>query len=178
MLEELPSDQEIHTGPAIRGEDEYRGVPVETRKRGFDRLFAFAREVPVTHKIFSYRKREYPERAELKAAFSQALGHFMRDNAAYFLSFDKVTVYYDNGQADVTDVLTAVLKPFFFDIDFRLAAPSRYRLFQVADLHCTLELLRLKSEENRLSRSDMYFLGSRRRLQKNYLTKLDHKQLS
>jgi hypothetical protein len=33
----LEPDRAIHTGPAIRGENEYRGVPVEARKLEFRR---------------------------------------------------------------------------------------------------------------------------------------------
>ena len=131
----------------------------------------------MTYQAFSFRKREFPERLELKGALSRALAQFLRDNAAYFLSFDHVIVYYDNGQADITDLLNTTFNGFFFQIEIRLVAPANYRLFQVADLYCTLELLRIKLNENRLSKSDMYFFGTRRRLQKDYLSRLDHKLL-
>ncbi|MCL2787857.1 MAG: DUF3800 domain-containing protein [Micrococcales bacterium] len=174
----LSADRAIHTGAAIRGEDVYRGMPVEMRRREFARLFAFARRVPALHQTFSFRKCEHPERLKLKGAISRALALFLRDNAEYFLSFERVIVYYDNGQAEITDVLNTLFNAFFFEVEFRRVAPQDYRLFQVADLRCTLELLRLKLEESKLSRSDMFFFGSRRSLRKDYLSKLEHKRFS
>jgi hypothetical protein len=177
-VEGLPFDRAIHTGPAIRGENEYRNLPIQTRKREFTRLFAFARRVPVLHQTFAFRTREHPERLKLKGAISRALSVFLQENAEYFLSFERVIVYYDNGQAEITDVLNTLFNAFFFDVDFRRVVPAEYRLFQVADLHCTLELLRLKLESKKLSRSDLFFFGTERSLRKDYLGKLDHKQFA
>jgi hypothetical protein len=168
----LNPDHAIHSGAAIRGEDEYRGEPVEQRLREFTRLFTFAQKIPATYQSFRFRKREHPDRLRLKGAISRSLSVFLRDNAAYFLGFDRVTVYYDNGQAEITDVLNTLLNAFFFDVDFRRVSPASYRLFQVADLYATLELLQAKSEDHRLSRSDLYFFESRRALHKDYLSKL------
>jgi hypothetical protein len=174
----LNTDRAIHTGAAIRGEDVYRGMHLDERCREFTRLFAFARCVPVWHQTFAFRTREHPERLKLKGAISRALSIFLRETAQFFLSFERVIVYYDNGQAEITDILNTVFNALLFEVDFRRVVPVEYRLFQVADLHCTLELLRLKLEDKRLSRSDMYFFGTERSLRKDYLTKLAHKQFS
>ena len=88
------------------------------------------------------------------------------------LSFDKVIAYYDNGQTEVTRTLNSVFNAFFFDVDFRNVKPKDYRLFQAADLFCTLELLRAKVEDNALSRSDLFFFRTKQTLQKDYLRKI------
>ena len=103
---------------------------------------------------------------------ARQLGFFLRANAEYFLGFDSVIVYYDNGQTEVTRTLNSVLNAFFFDVDFRNVKPMDYRLFQAADLFCTLELLRAKAEDNALSRSDLYFFRTKQTLQKDYLRKI------
>jgi hypothetical protein len=172
----LDYEHAIHTGAAIRGEDEYRGTPVADRKREFTRLRAFAFKVPAVYKSFVFMKKEFPPRWKLKGAISRSLSTFLHDNTEFLLSFDKVVVYYDNGQAEITDVLNTLLNAFFFDVEIRRVTPVDYRLFQVADLYCTLELLRAKSADNRLSKSDLYFFGSKRLLNKNFLAKLDRKQ--
>ena len=54
--------------------------------------------------------------------------------------------------------------------------PSKYRLFQVADLACTLELARAKlSEPEGLSESERVFFGGEKNFKKNYLKLLDRK---
>ena len=47
--------------------------------------------------------------------------------------------------------------------------PADYRLFQVADLFCTLELICLKDEYHIMSKSKKAFFGSMRDMKKNYL---------
>ncbi|MDR0848723.1 MAG: DUF3800 domain-containing protein [Propionibacteriaceae bacterium] len=168
----LPGNHAVHTGAAIRGEAEYRGLPIETRKAAFTRLFAFARSAGVTYKAFTFRKREHKGRLKLKGSISRSLALFLRENAEFFLSFDKVIAYYDNGQAEITDIMNTLFNAFFFDVEFRRVAPSQYRLFQVADLFCTLELLRAKADDGSLSRADMFFFTSPRTLKKDYLNKV------
>ncbi len=55
--------------------------------------------------------------------------------------------------------------------------PADYRLFQAADLVCTLELLRAKDADSALTRSDLYFFESGRRLRKDYLKPLALRRL-
>jgi hypothetical protein len=174
----VPANHAVHTGAAIRGEAEYRGIPVATRKGAFTRLFAFARSAPVAYQAFAFRKREHPDRLKLKGAISRAFALFLRDNAEFFLGFDKVIAYYDNGQAEITDIVNTLFNAFFFDVEFRKVVPSDYRLFQVADLCCTLELLRIKQADHCLSRSDLYFFQSYRALKKDYLAKIDKKRFN
>ena len=174
----LDESHAIHTGPAIRGSDEYRDVPVSDRLREFTRLFAFVRRAPISYQTFVFRKRVYADRFKLKGAISKALSIFLRDNALYLLSFDRVIIYYDNGQAEITDILNTLFNAFLFDVDFRRVLPAKYRLFQVADLCCTLELLRRKDEDGRLTRSDLYFFESRSNLRKSYLKQLDKKKFT
>ena len=53
-------------------------------------------------------------------------------------------------------------------IDFRKVKPVEYKLFQVADLICSLELLNLKGVSNSFSKSEKEFFGSYRDFKKNY----------
>ena len=58
-------------------------------------------------------------------------------------------------------------------MEFRKAYPADYRLFQVADLFCTLELIARKRVANTLSKSEQLFFGSARDLKKNYLRPME-----
>ena len=54
--------------------------------------------------------------------------------------------------------------------------PSRYRLFQVADVACTIELARLKLDNDEgLSESENTFFGGAKNFKKNYLKILTKK---
>jgi hypothetical protein len=52
-------------------------------------------------------------------------------------------------------ILSSVLNALLPDVEFRKVLPSDYRLFQVADLICTLELIRLKMEAKTLAKHDL-----------------------
>ena len=74
------------------------------------------------------------------------------DNSTYFNSFDKIIIYYDNGQNLITKTINASFAISGLNYEFKKEVqPGSYRLFQVADLICTLELLRIKTERGQLS---------------------------
>lgn len=169
----FPAGRAIHTGPIVRRENEYMNVGVPERKRIFTKLYAFTRSAGVTYKTFSYKKSEYSDRMKLKAKFARDLSLFIDENMEYFTSFDKVIAYYDNGQSIITETINAVFAAKFFDVDFRRVLPHEYRLFQSADLICTLELLRIKDAASELSKSEIGFFGSAGKIRRDYLRQLD-----
>ena len=67
---------------------------------------------------------------------------------------------------------------FFFDFDKVVLYYDNYKLFQVADLICTLKLLNLKRENNLLSNSEMMFFKSSRDLNKNYIKPILKKEFN
>ena len=70
----------------------------------------------------------------------------------YFNQFDVVKIYYDNGQIEVTRILSSVFNSLLDNVEFKRVIPSNYRLFQVADLICTLKLTELKMQNHILSK--------------------------
>lgn len=62
-----------------------------------------------------------------------------------------------------------------YNISGRKVQPIDYKLFQVADLLCTMELLSLKAEA--FSKSERDFFHSVREFKKNYLKPLLRKKL-
>lgn len=90
-------------------------------------------------------------------AIAREPGEFLQARSAYFRAFQEVIVYYDNGQAELTRILNAVINAYFLNVEFRRMLPADYRLFPAADLICTLELLKAKDADNALTKSDLYF---------------------
>ena len=86
-------------------------------------------------------------------------------------------VYYDNGQIEVSRILSSVFNALLDNVEFKKVIPADYRLFQVADLICTLKLAELKMEKHQLSRSELFFFNDERTLKKNYLKPLSKKEL-
>ncbi|MCR5126399.1 MAG: hypothetical protein K6B43_14575 [Treponema sp.] len=53
-----------------------------------------------------------------------------------------------------------------------------YKLFQVADLICTMELTKDKADKNKLSNSEIEFFGSARDFKKNIYKQIEKKKLT
>ncbi len=86
-------------------------------------------------------------------------------------------VYYDYGQAELTKIITSVFNALFSNVEFRRVQPADYKLFQVADLICTMELTNDKAEHNALSKSELEFFHSARDFRKNLYKYLAKKKL-
>ena len=167
----------IHTGPLIRRESVYSNNLVEERKRLFNALFNFVRKLDFQYSCIKLRKIECPDVITMTLKVSKALADVLRKNESYWNSFDGVIVYYDNGQIELTKILTSVFSTFFTHVEFRKVKPVDYKLFQVADLICTMELLAEKAENNTFTRSEMDFFNNIRDFKKNYLKHMRKKLL-
>ena len=169
-------DHAIHTGPLIRRESIYKYMRIEERKQIFNRIFNFTRTADVSFETLVVDKKLINGRIELNAQLSRQLSAFLALNLNYFTSYDRIIVYYDNGQAELTNILVSVFNSMFKNVEFRKVVPFDYRLFQSADLICTLQLMQLKLEKHELSRSEISFFQSERCLRKQYLPLLKRKQ--
>jgi hypothetical protein len=86
-------------------------------------------------------------------------------------------VYYDNGQVELTRILTSTLSILLHGISFRRVKPSDYKLFQPADMFCTFELIAIKFGNSIASRTELDFLHSARDFNRNYLKVIRKKRL-
>lgn len=158
----------IHSGPIIRNEGYYQKYSTYERKRLFNDLLFFAKKVNIKHHTVTVDKRQFPTQSQLVDRLSKQLALFMKENLGYFTSFDKVIVYYDYGQSEVTTILTSVFNTLLSNVEFRHVQPHQYKLFQVADLICTLELSKLKFDSNSNSISELNFYESHRQFRDYY----------
>lgn len=167
----------IHTGPLIRRESIYENVYMEERKKLFNALFHFSRRLEIQYICTLIEKRECPDAVAMTARLSKSIADMLRSNEEYFRGFDRIIVYYDNGQIELTKILTSVFSTLFDHVEFRKVSPADYKLFQIADLICTVELTSRKFETGQSSRSELEFFHSARELRKNYLKYLERKRL-
>ena len=151
----------IHTGPLIRRESVYANDLMEERKRLFNALFNFARKLDFRYVCAKIRKDECPDVITLTARISKAIAGILKDHQNFWEQFNRIIIYYDNGQIELTKILTSVFNT----------------LYAHVDLICTMELLAEKAESNSFSRSEQEFFCSVRDFKKNYLKPLLKKHL-
>ena len=93
---------------------------------------------------------------------------------------ETVKVYYDCGQPLVTQLLRdTACRAFGSSVEFAQGVrPSDYRLFQLADLICTLTLVKSKMDAGLpMSASERRFFGGPRPFKRIYLRQLKAKEL-
>ena len=159
-------DHAIHTGPLIRRESVYAHDFMEERKRLFNALFNFARKLDFHYLCAQIEKKECTDVVSMTARLSRTIASLLREHEEYFGRFDQIIVYYDNGQIELTKILTVVFNAIFTSVEFRKVRPSDYKLFQIADLICTMELLNTKMLNHSFSRSEQEFFHSVREFRK------------
>lgn len=170
--------QSFHAGPIIRREKEYETIERNNRKRLFMNMISFLRNIPIQCKSIYIEKKNLEDDLELVGRLSIELKRFINDHLEYFLSYDVIKVYYDNGQIQIGRMISYAFSTSLFNVKFKKVIPSDYRLFQVADLLCTLKLIELKLNEKRLSKSELAFFDfSNKVLKKQYLRVIEKKTI-
>lgn len=93
------------------------------------------------------------------------------DHLGLFQSFDAIKVYYDGGQNLITQAIHGAVEYALSKqaIVYWKGSPTDYRLAQVADFICPIELTARKYENHEQTATDERFFGSARTFKKNHL---------
>ena len=166
----------IHTAPLIRREEIYANESPNKRRSLFASLFFFTTRCPIQYKTFVFEKKLYEDAFALEGRMAKDLSLFIRENLEFFQKFDDVVLYYDNGQTELNRILNFVLSTELSTYSYRKVLPIDYKLFQAADLICTLRLLELKCDNGELSKSEQLMFHSKRELKKQFIKPLQKKQ--
>lgn len=175
-LEDIP----FHASPLMNGKRPYDQLDPASRRKMFASFSYFQSRLPYKYMLFAYKRSEIPGEVEYIARLRRDLVIFLSDNLGYFQSFDKVKIYYDDGQQTITNALHAA---FEYELSkeallYKNASPREYRLSQVADYLCTLELAALKFDANEITATDEMFFGlSAPKFKRDYLKKVRKKLL-
>ena len=167
----------IHTAPLIRREGDYQFLDMETRKKLFNLLFRFARKCPIRFFTAQVRKSECADSDILEAKITREIKSKLEACLEYWHTFDKIIIYYDNGQKPLKRILNILFNTMFANVEVRKISPVDYKLFQVADLICTLDHIKAKIDIGQFSHSEAEFFSSRHEFKKDYWRKLNAQRL-
>lgn len=175
----IGEDHCVHAGPLIRREGEYANLTREIRRNVFSKMLAFIRRADITYKCFCIDKKYIDRVKSLHDALLQKMVGFLASNAEVFNEYDAIKVYYDNGQIQVKEILKEAFALFSSKVEYVAdVKPSRYRLFQAADVICTLDLMRAKLDDGgELTKSEFVFFGGVRDLKRNVLRFIKVKEM-
>lgn len=170
----------FHAGPLIRKEKGYEILSRRFRGRILSRMMAFASRVAFKYKCLSVDKKFIDSAAQIVEHLRTSLIAFIDSRRNDIASVKRIKVYYDCGQSPVTNLLQHTFADTLGQqVEFKHGVkPSRYRLFQLADLVCTLHLIELRLAHGiPMTHSEMRFFGGPRDFKRNILKKIKNKEI-
>lgn len=121
------------------------------------------------------KKRDANDKIALSGKLSKEITQFIDRNYDYFMQYNRIVVYYDNGQIELSSILSAIFSAHLNHVEFRKAIPQKYKLLQVADFICTIELLNIKRNSNTLNSSEKKFFYKPQELKKTFIKSINKK---
>ena len=159
-LEKLGYTNMIHMADLIMRRGDYRGFDISKRKSIFNSIYQFSRRISVKYKTIIVDKKYTDNVRILRQKLSIEINNMIKEHENYFSKFDKIVMYYDNGQ----EILGTILDSIFYRFDsfeHRIDFDQKEkRLFQVSDMLTYIDKYDYKYK-NKLSfsKSEKYFFG-------------------
>ena len=147
-LTELKYEGMIHLAYLIAKRGDYSHFSFERRKSIFWAIFYFSIRVKAKIKTIIIDKKYINKKMQLNRALAREIGQFINDNMNYLESFDKIVIYYDNGQENLATILDTlfVVNP---KVERRVKFDhAKKRLFQVSDMLTVIDKLDYKRKNN------------------------------
>ena len=148
----------IHLAYLVAKRGDYSHFDLEKRKSIFWAIFYFSNRVKVKIKTIIIDKKYINKKMQLNIALAREIGKLITENKNYFNSFDKIVIYYDNGQetlATILDTLFATNPNVERRTEFDHA---KKRLFQVSDMLTVIDKLDYKRKNNiAFTKAEKYF---------------------
>ena len=133
-LDKIGYTNMIHMADLIMRRGDYKNFDIAMRKSIFNFIYQFSRRISVKYKTIIIDKRYTNDIRTLRQRLSIEINKMIKEHEKYFNKFDKIVMYYDNGQESLGTILDSIF--FRFDgfehrIDFD---HKEKRLFQVSDM--------------------------------------------
>ena len=157
-LKNLNYEGMIHLAYLVAKRGDYSHFDLEKRKSIFWAIFYFSNRVKVKLKTIIIDKKYINKKMQLNMALAREIGQFVNDNREYLESFDKIVIYYDNGQetlATILDTIFATNLKVERRVDFD---HTEKRLFQVSDMLTVIDKMDYKRKNKMpFTKAEKYF---------------------
>ena len=159
-LERLGYTEMIHMASLIMGRAEYNSFDIKLRKSIFNSIYQFSRRIKVRYKTIIIDKRYTDNNSSLKQKLLIEINNMVNENEDYFRRFDRIVLYYDNGQETLGTILESIFyrfNGFEHRIDFD---HKEKRLFQVSDMLTYIDKYDYKYRNSmKITQSEKYFFS-------------------
>ena len=138
----------IHLAYLIAKRGDYSHFNFEKRKSIFWAIFYFSIRVKVKIRTVIVDKRYINKKMQLNIILARDISNFISNNQDYLDAFDKIVIYYDNGQETLATILDTL-----FVTNVKVERRIKFnhtekRLFQVSDMLTVIDKLDYKRKNN------------------------------
>lgn len=146
-------------------------------------LYSFnilAQRLPISYSTFIYRRSEFSDLNKLMLRMKRDVSDLLFDHLDFFQEFDEVKVYYDNGRDIVKQALDQSIGFVLSKgvVERRKTSMIDYRLEQVADYLCTIELAAVNYGAGEAGETYNKFFGKFGPFKKNWLKQARRKRIN
>ncbi len=159
-LKKLGYTEMIHMASLIMGRAEYNSFNIKLRKSIFNSIYQFSRRIKVRYKTIIVDKRFTDNNTSLRQKLSIEINKMVNENETYFKKFDKIVLYYDNGQETLGTILDSIFYR-FEGFEHRINFDHKEkRLFQVSDMLTYIDKYDYKYKNKmKISQAEKYFFS-------------------
>lgn len=159
-LDKIGYTNMIHMADLIMRREHYKNFDISIRKSIFNSIYQFSRRIPVKYKTIIIDKRYTNDARTLRQRLSIEINKMIKGHEKYFNRFDKIVMYYDNGQETLGTILDSIFLR-FEGFEHRISFDHKEkRLFQVSDMLTFIDKYDYKYK-NKMSftRGEKYFFS-------------------
>ena len=159
-LNRLGYTKMIHMADLVMKRGDYKNYSIKTRKSIFDAIYEFSKRIPIKYNTIIIDKKYTDSNIILKQKLSIEINKMIKEHEKYFKKFDKIVMYYDNGQ----EILGTILESIFLQFDgFEHKVNFNHeekRLFQVSDMLTFIDKYDYKYQNKiNISKGEKYFFS-------------------
>ena len=151
----------IHMADLIMRRGDYKNFTIEKRKSIFNSIYQFSRRIQVKYHTIIIDKRYTNNSRVLKQKLSFEINRLIKEHEIYFKKFDKIVMYYDNGQEILGTILDSIFLQFdsyIHKVDFD---HEENRLFQVSDMLTFIDKYDYKFKNKmKFTKGEKYFFST------------------
>lgn len=160
-LERIGYTDMIHMANLILHRGDYAKFDIKMRKSIFNAIYQFSRKIPIQYHTIIVDKKYIDYGEVLRKKLINEINQMIKTHEDYLNKFDKIVLYYDNGQEPLGYILDSLFirfDGFEHRIDFN---HKEKRLFQVSDMLTYIDKAIYKHKNNiKYKKAELYFFGN------------------
>lgn len=147
----------IHTAKLVINKEEYKVIDAPTRKSIFNAIYTFSKRINAKYQTIIIDKIYMDNTKTLKKIIKNEINKMINSNINYFNKFDKIVIYYNNGQVPLGKIIDSEFSIFnnkhIINFDH-----TEKKLFQVADMLTFIDKFNYKTKHKiPISNAEKYF---------------------